>query len=156
MNELNPLEIQFIKASLSSKTDSEIAGILELPVDAVSSLILEVTGLSPQERSAQEEAIVKDRLQITTERKLRSVKANRDQKKNTMATVRKTGMPVPENDRAKRKSEKRFETKQVDLSKMHAVRLDAKTIVFVKPGQDARSVIALYQHLKNKNKITHD
>lgn len=58
----------------------------------------------------------------------KKAKLQKEENYNTVKTMRVTGR--------KRVEEQRFQTKQVDLSKLVSVRIDAKTCIYIKPDED--------------------
>lgn len=82
-DQLTTLDIQFIKASLSTRTDQEIADVLEVPAETVRSAIRDITNGDANNRSAQIEQARAER-QLATEQ----VKAARLRQRQEEARIR--------------------------------------------------------------------
>ena len=152
--ELNPVDLQTIRALLSSKTDDEISTIIELPVSVVREVIIEMD-ISGEERNEQVNKIIEVRtLKLENKKKpykkagniqdiLKKQKKQRDEgRRLTIESNRKREVTDRENRRT-------FKTKPVDLSTMISIKIDHKTIVFVKPGTDIEKVRQQYIKLKS-------
>lgn len=137
-NNFSLFEVLMIKDLISNKSDNDIADMLNRPVHEVTGKIHELTGganpyhekqlqkKKEQERRAEVVRLKKDRQQA---------KKDWESKKRTSTSI--IAQQNAERQRARRKREEpKFATKQIDLSQLIAVRIDHKTTIFIKPGED--------------------
>lgn len=151
MEPFSYLDIQIIKASLATKTDEQLAFITERSVEDVHAFINELTGGEAIKRnedviayqaargreSKQREKLVKDivkeEAKVKRERKARELqeRMNMNERRNVEAR--------------RREESKTFKTRKINMSELQSVRIDRKTIVFVKPGTDINWVKKMYK-----------
>ncbi len=192
MAEFTTLEIQLIKSSLTTKSDGEIAAILERPIEEVHGEINRITAgqaearsnaiqsrreeifsrkqqqerqvqeLAAAKKQAREEAISRQ-LQKSRERqeriqrretvlreraekkKLAEEKKSKSEKEYRERSSRIHNEHLRQAQRSQRESRRVFKTRDLELDKMISVRIDRKTLVFVKPGTDIEKVKKFYQ-----------
>lgn len=131
----SPLEIQLIRSSLSTKTNEEIAELIEQPVETIKAYINEITGGTAEDRNndviryQQEQALAKQRKSSKPkenphlENKVNSRKKERQEAENQWEKQRA---------QTKKRDERRtYKTRKLDLENMISVKLDAKTIVLI-------------------------
>jgi hypothetical protein len=166
-NIFSSLDIQFIRASLSSKTDEEIAEILDKPVALVRTRINEMTGMAGQRQTEillkNEEASRKAHAELQAKkinRRIREQKAEehqdkleKEEKKERKRKERLKHSNIVEAQyvaRQQRNDRRKFKTIPIDLAKLISVKIDKKTTLFVKPGTDIKKVREQYQKLNKK------
>ena len=142
------LEITLIRSSLELKSDGEIAALLERSIEDVHDKINELTRGGADKRSLQIQLLKEAQHKNITAKEARKEylqekkqkeekrKKDRDNKQNSEEKWRA--------DRNRREIRKKFTIKPVDLSAMISVKIDHKTIVFVKPGTDIEKVRQQY------------
>lgn len=136
-DQLTTLDIQFIKASLSTRTDQEIAVVLELPVESVRTVINDLTEGRAQQRDADiekarmekelaTEKIKKTRLaQMQEQARIRREQKERDRaEKNAerLASQKRTKTDLA----AKEKAERRKREKQAVINRNEAHRVQSR------------------------------
>lgn len=141
MYQFSTLEISTVHNMLLTKTNKEIAAVLDLPVEVIARLVSSIeadTGLVSK-----------------TTRVNQTRPSGRPQK-----AVKQKKAPAIQNPRYRQEQKKReqltcYETKEVKLNELHAVRIDHKTTIFIKPGQNADEARAAYAS-REKSKQTTD
>ena len=165
------MELQLIRSSLATKTDEELAELLERPVEEVRDKINELTDGAGDERSRdvsiwkQEQAKEKQKRSRKKEpnpdaiaRETRIQNKKKEQKKAHDQWEKQTTANKFRDDR------RHYKTLPVDLKQMISVKLDDKTYAFIKPQKtkeltDAliKQTIDTYQQQKmSKNIIFQD
>jgi hypothetical protein len=136
--EFTTLELALIKSSIGTRTDQEIAEILERTVPEVQSFINDVTGTTVSDRD-QDVLLYKKEVE---DRKKHSTKALQKARKERaeMGSVRKQREKREQEAQASwqnqrlaaraREDRSKYATRQIDLSTMHSVRVDEKTTAF--------------------------
>jgi hypothetical protein len=150
MNEprFTSLETQLVRASLQNKSDGEIAALIEKPIEWITELIDQLTGGAAAARSDQirkqreeQHAIDKKknaRKEFLEERRKRTERKILESKKlSNHLEKRKQQVAALQSNR-------KFATREVNMSQLISVRIDRKTHVFVKPGTDIEKVKQLY------------
>lgn len=148
-------DIMLIEKEISQKSYKDIAFLLDKPVEEVIGFCI---------KWAFEKGITTYQQLLDEKRKPRAVrekagKASREKKVKVPAPAkpkRPVGRPVKEplvisrrieqEQKQKRDRQGRpiFQTRTVDLSKLHQVRIDHKTCIYIKPGQDPEKVKKAY------------
>lgn len=147
MEPFSSLEIQLIKSSLDTRTNEELAELLDRPLQEIIDKINEITGGSAEERSRDVDiykaelskiVIQKGRRNIDLAKKDREERRRREKREiaNKNESMRVASL--------KRQDRQRYETREVDLSALHGIRIDSKTYVFVKPGTDEEKIKKQY------------
>jgi hypothetical protein len=159
MTPFSSIEVQLIKASLLSRSDGEIAVLLERPIEEIHSEINRITGGQAEARSVQVQAereeirlkqmtrqSARDK-QLRDREQSRKLKEDRKRKEEKERSDRSQQLKYEHERKKKRESEvRKYVTREVDLSTMQSVRVDRKTIVFVKPGADVKKIVAMYRN----------
>jgi hypothetical protein len=155
------LDIAFIRSSLLTKTDEEIASLLEMPVETVRMKIQELAGEASDNRTRsiedQREATQKQQ-QAKEREKIRKAELDRiEQRREQKRIEKERRLTIEDARRAHRQRDERskvFKTRKIDFSELISVRLDHKTIVLVKPGTDIEQVKWNYvQHRDIKKQL---
>ena len=165
------LEKQLIRSSLATKTDGEIAALLERPIEEIEEVINEITGGKAAERSekiAFERKVQYEAARLKTDA---AEKAKQDKeaarlKREKLAEERRNKKLQEQLKKEQRNKEKqarlnmeekmvaarnardrrdRFKTRDLQLDKLISVRIDHKTIVLVKPGANIEKIKAQYK-----------
>jgi len=160
--QFSPLEVQLIRSSLSTKTDMEIAEVLERPVEEVRAKINEITGGAADERESDVKKYQEEKAQARI-KKAKPAKAPKIIRKKE-APVKKPEKQVDvekvwEQQKAQarmREARLTFQTKPVDLTGMISVRIDHRTTIFVKPGTDIEQAKHNYQLQRLKQQAIKD
>lgn len=152
IEELSPVELQIIKGLLSTKTDQEIADIMEVPAEVIHSFISELTS-GTEERNEQINKIIESRLlseknvtrksQVEKEQVVKEKEKRKQQKESNLREVERIKRS------RMRESSRKYKTIDQDLSKMISVKIDSKTTVFVKPGTDIEKIKKQYGRQPN-------
>lgn len=136
MARFTPLETRLLRQLMTSKPDEEIALVLDRPVEEVRTQIRELTGgISPyNQRQVDKEAVRQNR-------KARAATACRLQQVNEELTRQQERRLSRQRDqeaaqKRKQREQPQYETRAVDLSQLREVRIDAKTCIYIRPGQD--------------------
>lgn len=150
-NQLTSLEIQLIRSSLATKTNEEIAEILELPVEKVIAVIDELT-------NGEAEARLIDVQNYKNEQELKKKKVGRPRSKmvekgNDDDDIKRIKRPAKiyemEQERKKQKdaweARQKLQTRVIDWGNMKSVRVDSKTVIFINKDDDPKEAIALYE-----------
>lgn len=169
LNPFTSLEESFIRSSLVSKDDQEIADLLERPADEVRAFIDEITGGHASDRDmdvakAKEEEFIrlqqKSRNRHTAKKEVRPktirkkiaavdldeeafFEMKRQGRKKEKETLDKINR---EREQIKRDRDSRsiLKTRIVDYSKMKSVRVDRTTVLFVPIDADPKKEIQKY------------
>jgi len=137
MEPLSPLEISLVRSSLGTRTDDELAELLERPVVEVTAYMDQLTGIGADERLS---VITAARLKKEQEAKKKKfpIKSkpltDKDIKAEKKRRERVQRMNVEEArvlERTRREGRQRLATKVVDYSKMKSVKVNRNTFVFV-------------------------
>lgn len=151
MQPFSYLDIQIIKASLGRKTDEQLAFITERPVEDVRAFIDEITGGESAQRNADAIAYQQERAAESKQRKKlvkEIIKEEVESKRARKARERQERLNMEERRRveaSRREDVRTYKTREVNLSELQSVRIDHKTIVFVKPGSDIDWIKKLYK-----------
>lgn len=167
-NHFTSLEIQLIRSSLSTKTDDEIAELLEKPVEEVINKINEITGNGAHERNIrilEVRAILKkqqeekNNLRLKKEadrlkrqqaaRERHSMKKDREEKEFSKRTTFEAQMSEHHRRRATREASQTYKTREVDWSIMKSVRVSRNTLVVV--PKEMTEEEAIEQYYKNRD-----
>lgn len=176
-NEFSITELRLIKSLLSKKSDETIAMILGRTVEEVTGKIHELTGMEVsysdimrRRKIRQEEQLrlkeEKKRInllqrQLSVDRKRQqTVERNRQKKQEKQSlqeqqNFKKTSTSkliarqnAEREQRRKSLASPLFATRAIDYSEMKAIRIDSRTIIYAKPGEDPEEVKKKY--LSNK------
>lgn len=158
--DFSALDLQFISASLSSRTDEEIAEILDKPVELIRAKINDMTGMAGQR---QQEMVEKKRLQEAAmsvkrrskekqaeERQQKLEKKEKREKTNKREHAQRNREHRAQLDRQQSRMTRRYATRQIDFSSLRSLRIDNKTTVFLEPGDDPEKVKEKYLHIRKK------
>lgn len=150
------LEIQLIRSSLSTKTDAQIAEILERSIADIRKAINVMTGGAADDREIdvkrfqEEQAAAKIKVKKPAVRKVKL--KSKEMKKAESPKAEKVRQAWEKQTAENKKKHDRsiFKTIEVDLNKLISVKIDNKTTIFVKPGTDIELAKQNYQlrHLK--------
>lgn len=153
----SPLELQLIKSRIETHTSAEIAEVLETTPENVFAEIVKLIGAD--EAQSREEMLQTQRAK-ENEEKSREEQIKRERKISSQQREQRSR----DKEQRRNHAEKRFVEKQradvlrhyktraQDYSKMRCVRIDRKTLVFLKPEDNEAEVVARYQQLvKQRN-----
>lgn len=125
------LYIQFIKASLETKTDQQIAEVLEVPAETVTAKINELTGGQAENRNSKlMEAIMIQQKEATRQDSRRAFMEQQKAKKEQRAKEReerKRQEEVMKANRKARETARTMKTRKIDYSQMMSVKIDSET-----------------------------
>lgn len=156
MPEFDEIEKQIIRNAMISKSNREIALLINADTNRVAAFVSTLTNvgvITHQMKLDEGKALVKERpakvkrLQVPSEAKRRqeeTKKLNREIKEQKNSVEKN----LASNRRQRR--EPKFKTKVVDYSQMKTVRIDSKTLIYIK--QEADEEAARIQYLKNHKK----
>lgn len=142
MTDFTSLEIQLIRSSLHTKTDDELSELLERPVNDIIYKINEITDGGAEQRMITVLAakdIIRKEKEIKKKKSVRKeFLAHQKQKEETREEKGKRKRALSEaqevlrrKELAARNSNRVFETRVIDLSKMKSVRVNRTTHVWV-------------------------
>lgn len=153
-NEFSTLEIQLIRSSLATKSDDEIAEVLERHVDDVREKINELTDGGADQRS---KFIAEFKVQQKQEKLASKKKAGRpvndrkvieedyDKKISKKASTIEFKQAQRRKELEAREINRKYKTKQVDYSTMKSVRVNRNTHVWVPKEMPESEAIKQYQ-----------
>ncbi len=159
------LEIQLVKSSLASRSDEELAGILERPVEEITALINELTGGQAEARTADISKMIDEKQQAinvkkTQVKKIRHVDEEKQKEKARSAErfKEKTSRIKIEEQRKRERDlqfqRRSFKTREVDQSQMKHVRVNRTTYVQVpKDIPDEVAIANYHEHITSKRDI---
>jgi hypothetical protein len=140
------IELQLLYQLWTNSSDEEIALMLERPVSEVKEKIHELTGGQPSpylaklakksvEKHNREVKLKAARVQRDTIRDQKRIKEKFESEESRR--IRKL-IAQQESDRRKKNEvrESKFKTRIIDFTQLISVRVDEKTIIWVKPGTD--------------------
>ena len=145
------IEKQLVKAALDTKTDEQLAFILERPVEEVTEYINSITDGQAAERNKAVLVRQKEIVHLSKEKKkvIREIlkeeatsKRNRKKQEEIKRRNREEALAVA---RQRRKEEGVVKSRNINFSELQSVRLDAKTHVLVKPGTDIEWIKKIYK-----------
>jgi hypothetical protein len=146
-----PLELQLIRSSLATRTDAELAEILERPVDAIRAKIDEITGGESASRDFEISKRREEADQRIEEKKRKKVRdgylKEKKQKEITYERKRKGKDVVQYENRIRREQSpqnKKYATREIDMSKMKYVRVNKTTHILVPVGTSDQDAIDQY------------
>lgn len=129
MYEVSPLDLSMIQNMMLRKTNKEISLTLDIPVDVIVRIVQQVekdTGLTCKTTI------------VELNRKTRPVKVkpNKIISKPVKITPNQEKLRHRE-ERDKKLERSKFATKVVNLDELQSVRIDERTTIFIKPGENA-------------------
>lgn len=163
---LSSIEVALVKSSLLTKTDEELAEVLELPVEQVTELISAMMGedlkirISTLARNKQESEM-KNAANIKRQARKEYVKTQklsddtRVKRSRRDASVRQAQEDLRKKQVAKREAKRAFKTRTIDYSKMKTVKVDRNTYVWVDKSVSNQAAIDLYQLNKSLKDRAH-
>lgn len=129
-NAFSELDLVIIEREVTKKSYSDIAFLLDRPIEQVSSFITEFL-LGKEITSFQQ---LKDQRKASRAPAARQAREKKAKEKKPLVISRKI---IPDrNFKLNRAGEKVFTSKVIDLSQLQEVRIDSKTCIYIKPGQD--------------------
>lgn len=154
VNEFNDIERVLISQNLVRLTDEQIADIIGKPVDAVRQYINNITGggtirISKSQKKQKREKINVPKVKNSPAKK-HLVKVNKELAERQ---TRISPTQIREKLKADRKMQlekETFKTQQVDYTKMISVRIDHRTTIYIKPGQDPEEARKRYINSRAK------
>lgn len=135
MEQFTEADIMLIEKEISSKSYKDIAFLLDKPVEDLKAFLkdwLPGNGLIPFQQ-----------LQPEKEKRMPAPRKPREKKKPEPKIISRQ---IIQEQKVKRDRQGKpiFQTKTVDLSKLHQVRIDHKTCIYIKPGQDPEKIKKAY------------
>lgn len=170
----SPLEIQLVRSSLSTKTNEEIAELLERSMEDVIELINDITGGKAEERTQDVAVFIEEKQREVLRKKQekkkkippagRNIRRPQDKPKvNTRTKERleaEKGWMIQREAHRKREDVRKYKTREIDFTKTISVKLDDKTYAQVEPQETKEKtdqlialVIANYNLNKTLNKF---
>lgn len=116
-------ETVLIRNELSNKSFKDIASILNRPIDEVAEF---ATILAKEEGLTLFGGVAKEKN-----------KPSKVKPENKQAVIVSRHIEARQSEQRRKGREPQYETKTFDPSKLVAVKVDEKTIIFIKPGEDA-------------------
>lgn len=160
-NPFSPLEIQLIRSSLSTKTDQEIADLVECSVEDLRQLINEITGGGADERTIDvikyQEECRQEKKKKKVKKKVQSHKQQLVDKSKTRLKERKDAENKWEKQRAinkGREDRRTYKTREIDMTKMISVRMDKRTCVLVERQATQKETDALIAQARVQFELT--
>lgn len=148
------LELQLIKSALMTKSDQEIADLLERPVEEVIEIINQLTDGNASQRTSDvnqfklEQEEKKQRKKKAIVRKVVTPSVLDDHKvaraKNREAQVGNAA-EIRQAEKRRWDDRQKIKTREVDYSTMVSIKVADKTWIQVPKGTDHNVAIALYQ-----------
>jgi hypothetical protein len=175
--EFTNIEIQLIRASLATKTDADIAEILERPVERVRDFINQITEggaearelrildvkmiiknkeVEASELRRQKELNLRKRQQEARNRHVRDTEsAQREEKIEKENNRREANEVQRKREKTAWEERKSYKTRVIDWSKMKSVRVSKNTYVWVdKSVKDKDAIDKYYANLENNKHKT--
>jgi hypothetical protein len=157
--EFSKIEIQLIRSSLATKTDLEIAELLEKPVEDVQALINELTGGAAEDRARDVEIFKTEQAKAKEKKKKpKPKKPNKIESrlltstKETNEWQRKQRKEILSNQRSHRS----YKSRDIDYSKMKTVRVAKGTYLWVDKTMSDEAAIQQYLfNLENNRERQH-
>lgn len=118
-HEFTQFQMVLIHQNFKKLTDEEIATIINIPIHLVHEKINHITNGGTIQKSKTQKLLQKQK-----------VKSKQETKKII------THQRVQMSERRKQMEAPKFKTPQIDYSKMISVRIDHKTTIYIKPGQN--------------------
>jgi multidrug resistance efflux pump len=158
LHEFSPDELGIIQNSYISKTAKQIAALLDCPAAAVEA---EINRLQPSVKSKQQltaERIAARPAKIKPPKKIRvpkkELRRQEELRKKILDEKKKRGNV--ENEWRQQRTgnlnrEKKFKNNKVDYAQMTSIRINNKTIIYAKPGENVEAVKARF--FKNYSKV---
>lgn len=151
--ELSPVDLQTIRALLSTKTSQEISDIIEYPVEVVEAVISDM-GISEDERNEQLNKIIEARtLAIEKKKKvpskvmLQKAEMKKLEKERAEEKKRIVSEEARRHQVRTRDERKKFKTREINFSELISVKINSKTTILVKPGTDIAKIKKQYEDL---------
>lgn len=135
-NNFSSIELVIIRQQLHKLTDEAIAEMLNKPLEQVKMVINKITN-GGKIKLSKSQSIEKVKIE-------KNKKALRKKNKRSVEVIRTAAL-------SKRK-EPLYETKPVNYAEMKTVRIDCKTVIYIKPGEDPASAKRKYLDRIEKSK----
>jgi hypothetical protein len=134
--EFSSLDVMVIEKEILRKTYSDIAFLIDKPVELLRDFIAEhfrdkqvLTYQQVLDQQKKSRPVVKREKPAT----LKKIKKEQDEARGTAAAVAWQNQTKTNRDREWKRS---YKTKKVDYSKLRTVKVDNKTFIYIKPGED--------------------
>jgi hypothetical protein len=134
--ELSTLEIALIKSSIGTRSDVQIAELLERTVDQVQSYLDDLTGTTAADRASdvatyqnEKESSKKKRSSIGIDRAKRLQENESIRKEKASKRLAESTWVQNKKDSKAREERSKCKTRVIDYSSMHSVRIDDKTTI---------------------------
>jgi hypothetical protein len=155
-NSFSVFEVRLIRSLYTKKSDEDIALVLEKPTVLVSEKIKEMTGGISPFHSEQRERIKQGERKAEVTRQKKQEKKSKEQVENKRS--KSSRIIASQNAEMERKRKLReqpqYKTKEVILSNLIAVRIDQRTTIFIKPGEDPmQAKLKYFDRLREKQKV---
>lgn len=153
MTDFSALEIQLIRSSLGTRSDEEIAELIECPVESVVAFINDITDGNAEQRSS-DVARYKQEQANSRKKKPARVRKKKQQPVNMEAERKKQQMQArSEWDKRreqvrKLENQRMYKTRKLDLENTVSVRLDSKTHALVEIQSTPQATQALIDQVK--------
>lgn len=126
---LSNIEIQVIQMMLEKHPAGHIANIISQPISVVKSTISELIEGTGRKTFAQKQQ----------EAELKKLNDKRFKEQEKQEERRRKSAALFEHEmKNKRDNSPQFQTRTVDYSQLRTIRIDAKTYIFIKPGEDPK------------------
>lgn len=160
MSNFSFLEDQLIRSSLDTKTDKEIAELLERPIEEVIDRLNELTNGAASDRNREielrREEVMKEKAAKNARKEYLQLARHKAEEREANRKKRLTLDEQRRINRDKKEQSKTYSTITRDWSQYRLVRVDHKTHIYVKIGEDPRTAIEMYKNheaLKNRKKL---
>lgn len=132
-NNIPILDIRLVQQLCSKKSDTEIAEFMDKPVTYVQQIL---SLYAPDQKLRVNAG---KSLKVTKKEMAANKKKEKEQQRLAIATHKQEA-------RRKKELEKmpKFSTKAIDYSQMTSIKIDAKTTIYAKPGEDTDEVKKRY------------
>jgi hypothetical protein len=161
-NNFSSIEVRLIRSLISCRSDEDIAMILEKPVQDVAAKIHELTGgvgpyqakLNKKKNKVEKKKREHKKEVVVRQQKRSEGKAKKEFESNKSKEIRKliARQNAERQARNRERDKPLFKMNKVDYTKLIAVRIDYKTVIYAKPGEDIAEVKKRYNDRLNEAK----
>jgi len=159
-NVLNAVEVRMIRSLLAKKSYADISALLDKPVEVVSGKIVELVAadsslqvFQPRKKKYSEQQLQEKasrRAERENKKLLKQQEINR-KKALIEAQARSRAIIKQQEEQRRREREKpKYTTRSIDYSQMQTVRIDNRTSILVKIGEDVEAAKQRYLKLMKK------
>lgn len=146
-NILSESDIKIIILQLAKSTDEEIAAFLDLPVNVVHDKIEEITAAGAIRKSKSQTLLLKP---VKVKKEVR-VKQKKEVPVKVVKERRISEAVLYHEHRRRQMDRQKLPTRAVDYTQLRSVRIDDKTTIFLKPGEDINKARMAYLDRERPN-----